>query len=173
MMADGIRAEVAYRQQRYDEALRLLSKPRVAPNYRVAGSSPLMAGARERFRRAELLARAGQNEDALRWYSSFDIISMFEAPMLAPSLLRRAEIYEKLGRKPDAIKAYQGFLELWLDADPDLQPIVTHHTVVERVNLDRLREEMKRLSPADSRRCVRAVTRLKPAPAQFEAKRGA
>jgi len=125
ILSDGIRAEVAYRQQRWDDALRLLNKPRVAPNYLIAGSSPFFSGARERFRLAELLARAGQYDEAIRWYSSFDNVSMFDAPLLAPSLLKKAEVFERQGKKAEAIKAYQRFVELWRDADADLQPLVT------------------------------------------------
>jgi len=125
ILSDGIRAEVAYRQQRWDDALRLLNKPRVAPNYLVAGSSPFFSGARERFRLAELLARAGQDDEAIRWYASLDNVSLFDAPFLAPALLRKAEIYERLGKKPEAIKAYKRFVALWRDADADLQPTVT------------------------------------------------
>jgi tetratricopeptide (TPR) repeat protein len=124
ILSDGIRAEVAYRQQRWDDALRLLNKPRVAPNYLVAGSSPFFSGARERFRLAELFARSGRNDEAIRWYSSFDNLSMFDAPLLAPSLLRKAEIYERQGKKAEAIGAYQRFVDLWRDADADLQPMV-------------------------------------------------
>ncbi|MEO8445825.1 MAG: tetratricopeptide repeat protein, partial [Gammaproteobacteria bacterium] len=125
ILSDGIRAEVAYRQQRWDDALRLLNKSRVAPNYLIAGSSPFFSGSRERFRLADLLARAGQNDEAIRWYSSFDNLSMFDTPLLAPSLLRKAEIYQRQGKKPEAIKAYQRFVELWRDADAELQPWVT------------------------------------------------
>jgi len=124
ILSDGIRAEVAYRQQRWDDALRLLNKPRVAPNYLIAGSSPFFSGARERFRLAELLARAGQYDEAIRWYSSFDNVSMFDTPLLAPSLLKKAEVFERQGKKAEAIKAYQRFVELWRDADADLQPLV-------------------------------------------------
>ncbi|MEP7324942.1 MAG: tetratricopeptide repeat protein, partial [Gemmatimonadota bacterium] len=125
MLADGLRAEIAYRQQRWDEALRLLSKPWVAPNYLVTNSSPFFSGARERFRRAELLARAGKYDEAIRWYASFDNLSMFDTPLLAPSFFRKAEIYERQGKKAEAARDYQRFVELWRDADADLQPMVS------------------------------------------------
>lgn len=123
-LADGIRSEIAYRGQRWNDALALLSRPSMA-GYLLAGASPFFAASRERFRQAELLQRAGQHEEALKWYGSFESLTMFEAPFMAAGLKAQGEIFEALGRKPEAIEAYRRFITLWTDADPELQPMVT------------------------------------------------
>jgi hypothetical protein len=44
--------------------------------------------------------------------------------MLAPGLLRVAQIYDDKGDVVRAVNYYSRFVELWKDADPDLQPRV-------------------------------------------------
>jgi tetratricopeptide (TPR) repeat protein len=97
----------------------------VTPVYLLAGSSPFYGGPRERFRKAELLERAGRHEEALTWYGSFDNLSFYEAPFEAAAQKERGAILEKLGRKAEAAEAYRRFIAFWRDADPDLQPQVT------------------------------------------------
>jgi tetratricopeptide (TPR) repeat protein len=46
------------------------------------------------------------------------------ATQLAPSLKRLGELYEAKGDKDNAIKQYTRFVELWKNADPELQPQV-------------------------------------------------
>jgi hypothetical protein len=43
---------------------------------------------------------------------------------LAPSHLRQAEIYDRRGDPRQAVKHYRRFIELWSNADPELQPVV-------------------------------------------------
>ena len=43
---------------------------------------------------------------------------------LAPSQLRQAEIYDRRGDRDEAVKHYRRFIELWQNADPELQPLV-------------------------------------------------
>lgn len=43
---------------------------------------------------------------------------------VGPAHLRQAEIYERLGEPEKAHHHYAQFIELWEDADPDLQPQV-------------------------------------------------
>ena len=43
---------------------------------------------------------------------------------LAPLIRRAAAVSEELGDRERAIEYYNRFIELWTNADPDLQPIV-------------------------------------------------
>jgi hypothetical protein len=44
---------------------------------------------------------------------------------LAPAQLRQAEIYDQRGDRAQAAQHYRKFIELWRDADPELQASVT------------------------------------------------
>ena len=63
---------------------------------------------------AELHARAGNYERALRLYES-----LWAGLHTGPALLRRAEIHERLGETERARELYAHFLSLWASADPD------------------------------------------------------
>ena len=67
---------------------------------------------------AELHARAGRHEVALRLYES-----LWAGTHAAPALLRRAEIHEELGQAERARELYAHFLALWADASPE-HPLV-------------------------------------------------
>jgi tetratricopeptide (TPR) repeat protein len=79
-----------------------------------------------------MLARAydaaGEPDSALAEYLRFIetpvIYRVFADPMLAPGLLRVAQIYDDKGDVVRAVNYYSRFVELWKDADPDLQPRV-------------------------------------------------
>ena len=45
-----------------------------------------------------------------------------DGPWLAPSLKRLGELYEAKGDWKKAADYYAGFVDLWKDADPELQP---------------------------------------------------
>jgi tetratricopeptide (TPR) repeat protein len=70
--------------------------------------------------------RAGQTDSALveyeRLMSSPNMSRYFrDAFVLAPTYQRLGELYEELGEPEKAIEYYSKFVELWRDADPELQ----------------------------------------------------
>jgi eukaryotic-like serine/threonine-protein kinase len=48
----------------------------------------------------------------------------YDALYLASSLVRLGELYEARGERTRAIEYYSRFVELWKNADPELQPRV-------------------------------------------------
>jgi tetratricopeptide (TPR) repeat protein len=80
-----------------------------------------------RYIYARALEAVGRDADALRWYDTFDneyLVGTWHLPPLAPSHLHRAELYERGGNTERAVFHYRRFIELWQDADPELQPLV-------------------------------------------------
>ena len=59
----------------------------------------------------------------------------FDAVYLAATLKRLGELYDARGDRAEAAEAYSRFVELWKDADPELQP----HVDAARKRLDMLR----------------------------------
>ncbi len=86
--------------------------------------SPFRSESRERFRRAQALAAAGQDTAALRWYSSFEAGASDDVLYLAPSHLERARLYARRGEKALATQHYRAFIALWRECDPALRPTV-------------------------------------------------
>jgi tetratricopeptide (TPR) repeat protein len=78
----------------------------------------------ERFLRAELLRQLGREEEALGWYSSFQLLGFHAAIYRGPSHLRRGEIYEQAGDREKALEHYSLFIKWWKEADPEFQPQV-------------------------------------------------
>jgi eukaryotic-like serine/threonine-protein kinase len=78
----------------------------------------------DRYFRAELLERLGREDEALGWYGSIAERAAYELVYLAPAQLRQAEIYARRGQKDPAARHYRRFIELWGEADPELQPLV-------------------------------------------------
>jgi DNA-binding SARP family transcriptional activator/TolB-like protein len=79
----------------------------------------------ERWLRAEVLRETGRSAEALRWYATFPDPVARDLAYLAPSHLRRAEIHEAAGDPDQAAIHYRRFIDLWADADPQLQPEVS------------------------------------------------
>lgn len=86
-------------------------------------ASELYTLAFPRFLRAMSLQEAGRGEEAIGWFATLEV-SPYELVFRAPSHLHRAEIYEQSGDRERAIEHYRAFVELWEDADPELQPRV-------------------------------------------------
>jgi tetratricopeptide (TPR) repeat protein len=115
-LAQSIRAHVAAAGGRTREALADLDRAGWE-----AAASAFVAEAYDRYFRAELLADAGREDEALGWLRSIAERAAYELVYLAPAHLRQAEIYEKRGDRTQAVQHYRKFIELWRDADPELQ----------------------------------------------------
>ncbi|MFL5534296.1 MAG: BTAD domain-containing putative transcriptional regulator [Gemmatimonadales bacterium] len=115
-LAQSIRAHVAAAGGRPGEALSDLN----AADWETAASI-FVAEAYDRYVRAELLARIGRDDEALGWLRSIAERASYELVYLAPSQLRQAEIYDRRGNRDEAMKHYRRFIELWQNADPELQ----------------------------------------------------
>jgi TolB-like protein/Flp pilus assembly protein TadD len=100
------------------------AEPKIAEFYEWLIGSPIRSEARERFRRAQALAAAGQDTAAIRWFSSFDNSASDDVLYLAPSHLERARLYARLGQRALAAEQYRRFIALWQRCDPPLRPVV-------------------------------------------------
>jgi DNA-binding SARP family transcriptional activator/tetratricopeptide (TPR) repeat protein len=118
-LAASIRAHVAAVGGRDREALADLD----AAGWEAAAPA-LVAEAYDRYFRAELLERAKREDEALGWLQSIAERSAYELVYLAPSHLRQAEIYQRRNQRDLAAQHYRRFIELWREADPELQPVV-------------------------------------------------
>jgi tetratricopeptide (TPR) repeat protein len=77
--------------------------------------------------RAEALYELGRDEEALGWYGTFPgpgSGDRVDYSYLAYAHLRRAQLHERLGETEEALENYGKFVELWVDAEPQLQPLV-------------------------------------------------
>ena len=57
----------------------------------------------------------------LGWLRSIAERASYELVYLAPAQLRQAEIYDRRGDRDEAVKHYRRFIQLWQNADPELQ----------------------------------------------------
>ena len=72
---------------------------------------------------------AGQRDSAIWWSEQYlastnRVRMMEDAVSLAPTYRRLGELYEEKGDREKAASYYQKFVDLWRDADADLQPQV-------------------------------------------------
>lgn len=87
--------------------------------------SPFYNQLHARQLRAELLFRLERFEEAIAWFRSLDETCCLDNLLMAAySHLRRGEAYDRLGKATEATWHYTQFVELWKDADPELQPQV-------------------------------------------------
>jgi DNA-binding SARP family transcriptional activator len=118
-LAQSIRAHVAAAGGRTRAALTDLD----GANWETA-APVFVAEAYDRYFRAVLLADLGKVDEALGWLRSIAERASYELVYLAPAQLRQAEIYDRRGARDEAVKHYRRFIELWQNADPELQPVV-------------------------------------------------
>lgn len=134
-LALTIRADVALRRGRTGDALRLLQGVRgEIPSDLL--NHPLYSEEHARWLRAEALFQMDRLEDAIRWYTHGFNGTPHELAYRAPAELRLAQIHESLNRPDRARLHYARFVELWDDADDQLQP-----------RLEEARRALERLSP--------------------------
>jgi DNA-binding SARP family transcriptional activator/Tfp pilus assembly protein PilF len=83
-----------------------------------------VAEASDRYLRAELLHHLGRDEEAIGWYRSIAQRASYELVYVAPAERRLAMIYDARGDQAAAREHYRRFIDLWREADPQLQPAV-------------------------------------------------
>ena len=73
----------------------------------------------ERYFRAQLLARAGRDREALAWFGSLteDISRAIVFPVVAEA--EQGRVLERMGRPREAAIRYARFADRWRDADPE------------------------------------------------------
>jgi tetratricopeptide (TPR) repeat protein len=130
----SLRANIAVAEDRWEDGLDLLSQQRGAVWYNVLMASPFVSLCRDRLLKAQLLRRAGRYTEAVQLFGSFSENSVYDAIFDPPSHLYRAEIYEERGEVEKAAEHYRRVIEMWSDADVQLQPTV-----------DRARERLEAL----------------------------
>ena len=123
-LAHSIRAQVALHRGDTTGALTELNQIRRQTWYVVTLPSTFYSQTFERFTRAELLYALGRDREALQWYDHLVEIGPYEVGYRPLAHHRRAQIYERLGDEDQALEHYARFVELWKDADPELQPQV-------------------------------------------------
>jgi tetratricopeptide (TPR) repeat protein len=78
---------------------------------------------------ARAFDRAGQSDSAIAVYERYLTTPTlfrvyFDSYDLAPSYKRLGELHEERGERDKAVEYYGRFVELWSEADPELQPVV-------------------------------------------------
>ena len=121
-LASSVRAQVQRIQGKPAEALQTL-EPLLALTKNPL-ESPFVSEAYERFTRAELLDELGRDPEALKWFDHLAESSVFEFVYLPMAHLRSAEIRSRMGDAKNAAASYEAFLDLWVNCDPELQPMV-------------------------------------------------
>ena len=118
MMSDALQAAILMQKGRSPEAVAAFRQARTAFPY--TNWLPEIGTAQD---------RAGATDSALAVYqeylgSNFNF-RLFDDPYnLAPVLRRTGELYEARGDRTRAAATYQRFVDLWRNADPELQPQV-------------------------------------------------
>lgn len=123
-LALALRTDALRRQGRAQEAVALHLQATMQAAWDQSFNSPFHSRVTNRWVHAESLREAGQDRQALRWYTSLGQASPFEIAYVAPAHLRRAEIHDRLGERAQALEHYRRFADLWRHADAELQPRV-------------------------------------------------
>jgi len=114
------RGEIALAEGAYSEAIAEFKL------FREGATGCVMCGL---FELAEAFDRAGQADSAQAYYERYlDAPQLFRGGNdngnLWRTLRRLGELYEERGDTAQAVEYYNRFVDLWNDADPELQPIV-------------------------------------------------
>jgi len=122
-LARSIRAAVAWHAGDAAGAYEQIRTAPLGPQYLTATTGFAGQGY-ERFLFGESLAALGRRTEAIRWFATFPEPAAYDLIYLAPTHLRRARLFDQLGDRAAATRHYARFVELWLDCDPELRPLV-------------------------------------------------
>jgi tetratricopeptide (TPR) repeat protein len=123
-LALGIRATIAWHEDRMPDAAEHLDSLQSHIWYSMATSSAFQSEVYERYLRARVLEATGRFDEALRWYGSFDDAGAQSIVFYALSHWRRGHIYEARGDGDTARRHYEQFLSAWVDSDAVFAAIV-------------------------------------------------
>ncbi|HET7111190.1 MAG TPA: hypothetical protein VFI41_09965, partial [Gemmatimonadales bacterium] len=120
-----VEGEIALAEGKYIEALKAFRAAQVLPN-----GAPAFCQACGDYNVGRVYDRMGQSDSALAHFKAYlaepstrrDIIDW---AALAGVQKRLGELYDSKGDTANAVKHYGAFTDLWKNADPDLQPVVT------------------------------------------------
>jgi tetratricopeptide (TPR) repeat protein len=121
----NLQGEIALADGKYIEALKAFRAAQVLPN-----GAPAFCQACGDYNVGRVYDRMGQSDSALAHFKAYlaepstrrDIIDW---AALAGVQKRLGELYDSKGDTANAVKHYGAFTDLWKNADPDLQPVVT------------------------------------------------
>ncbi|MEO5567702.1 MAG: hypothetical protein ABIR92_04385, partial [Gemmatimonadaceae bacterium] len=128
-LAATVRADVALRQGRAAEALRLLSPANSTVPLELVYVKPFV-NAREytqehaRYLRAEALLATGAVDEARRWFANSFQGSPSEMAYLAPMHARLGAILDRAGSSAEAAAHLRKVVTMWQGSDPALHPVV-------------------------------------------------
>ena len=119
-LAAGLRGLAALRAGDSLAARRLLTE---AAEVRLATGTQWFPDVQFQVELARLEWRAG--DLAAAWRRLYDAFLLYGLPWRADAEELRGRIAEQRGDTTSAVRAYRSFVDLWQDADPELQPRVT------------------------------------------------
>ena len=102
-------AAAKFSEKSIDNGCSTCDLPLLAQAYDLGGKPDSAIAVYERYVQDRYLKRRGDGD---------------KARFLGPSLKRLGELYESKGARDQAAKHYEQFVELWKNADPELQPAV-------------------------------------------------
>jgi tetratricopeptide (TPR) repeat protein len=117
----SLRARIAAASGDSARALSLLDQVHWSRISRVAAAEPL-----DRLLHADLLAATGKPAEAMLWYATLGSGAPQELPLIGFAKLGMARTSERMNDRQSAVKYYRQLIELWRDADPSLQTIVSN-----------------------------------------------
>jgi len=120
-LSHNLRALAWLAENRPEEAVREFEQTKPVGLWERTYSSAVFAQSYERYLRAEALEAVGRTDEALRWYTSVWVQNSFDRVYRAVSHLKKGEIFERAGDHDRALEEYSQVVELWRDADPELQ----------------------------------------------------
>jgi len=119
-LSAGLRAELDHLAGDSEGALERLKMAYSGMAYRLRQPSMLLSLARERWLMAEILYQLGRVDEAVRWFEPY-WGRVGESVFVAPSYYRRGLLREATGDITGARADYRRFVEIWSDADAELQ----------------------------------------------------
>jgi tetratricopeptide (TPR) repeat protein len=120
-----VKGEIALTEGKYQDAVRYFQAGHLGPD-----GYPVFCGACADYNLGRAYDRMDEPDSAIAHFSAYLAAppaprDFSDAAALAGIQKRLGELYDARGDTTDAVKHYGAFADLWKNADPDLQPVVT------------------------------------------------